>query len=246
MIADTFVYAYISDHNLFRQPKARAQLSLAHTRLLQSLNRFPIQNCVPMDEGTRPDGPRTKKSRTGGSGGWQQPTLAEPAAAPAVPVDSPLPDGCVEIDGSMLEGGATLCCLLAACSMLSSQAPAPGAVQLSANIYCQLSTAWQAPSVRPSRPDAHALGGVHSLSSGCTMSGRSRRHAGGQILRNASALAAILRRPLRVNNIRAGREKPGALRPPRLLARLAWGCAHAAALHGLLPEACPWPSGSWR
>ena len=38
---------------------------------------------------------------------------------------------------------------------------------------------------------------------------------GGQILRNAAALAAITGKPLRVSNIRAGRAKPG-LRPQHL------------------------------
>ncbi|MCK4486170.1 MAG: hypothetical protein KAU38_05325 [Desulfobacterales bacterium] len=40
---------------------------------------------------------------------------------------------------------------------------------------------------------------------------------GGQILRTALALAAILQRPVEIRNIRAGRKKPG-LRPQHLMA----------------------------
>ncbi len=52
------------------------------------------------------DGTETKKRKRNRAGGRQQHVRA-PTATPAVPVDLPLPEGCVEIDGSMLEGGAS-------------------------------------------------------------------------------------------------------------------------------------------
>ena len=53
----------------------------------------------------------------------------------------------------------------------------------------------------PTLQPSNFAGGVHI--DGSLLEG------GGQILRNASALAAILRRPLKVDRIRAGRDKPG-------------------------------------
>ena len=51
------------------------------------------------------------------------------------------------------------------------------------------------------------LGCAKTATTGCQPASA----AGGQILRNASALSAILARPIKVDRIRAGRDNPGEL-----------------------------------
>ncbi|EFN53149.1 hypothetical protein CHLNCDRAFT_136921 [Chlorella variabilis] len=65
-----------------------------------------------------------------------------------------------------------------------------------------------APAAAPAATSDVAL----ELPPGCQQIDGSILEGGGQILRNASALSAILRLPIKVDRIRAGRDKPG-LRP---------------------------------
>ena len=112
-----------------------------------------------------------------------------PTAAPAPAVDLPLPEGGTYIDGSMLEGGG----------QILRNASVRGAVGFTAK--------WQVLA-----PQTLTLPACTATGCCMTVLSDAAAHTCWPLFGlRLQALAAILGRPLKVNQIRAGRDKPGEL-----------------------------------